>query len=380
MERFPVLSQTFVSNEVAELRRQGVDVVVAALRPGDAAPIGGVPVLPARAAHDGRLRLLRDHARYLLGRPDRYLRFLLTVRALPAERREIAWRRLPRLARQLDRAGVDRLHAHFAWGGAALAAALSALTGWPWAMTMHARDIFTDRRNLALKLSRADLLISVCDYNLRYLRDELHCTRPVAKVICGVELPPPSGLTPTTDVVCVARLVEKKGVDVLLRAVAKLLAERPALTVRIVGDGPLAGELHRLRDELGLAGHVVFDGALPHAATLDVIAAARVLCLPARVARDGDIDSMPLVVKEAMAREVTVVAADAGGVGEMVEGGAGVLVPPDDDDALATALRELLADDDRRAQLAAAGRARVAERFTLSGEVGRLRTLLASLG
>jgi glycosyltransferase involved in cell wall biosynthesis len=382
VERYPALSQTFVSNEVAELHRQGVDVVVATLRPGEAVSDGTIPIVVAREPHDGRLRLVADHARWLLRRPDRYLRFLLTVRALGDERREILWRRLPRVARVLGDRGVDRLHAHFAWGGAALAVALSALTGWRWAMTVHARDIFTDRRNLDLKLTRADLLVTVCDYNVQFLREQLGVARPVAKVVCGVEVPANSAAdhARTVDVVCVARLVEKKGVDVLVRAAAALLAERPELSVRIIGGGPLGDELRGLAGELGAERSVTFVGALPHDAALREIASARVFCLPARMAADGDVDSMPLVVKEAMARGVAVVASDAGGVAEMLADGAGVLVPPDSVDALADALQWLLSDDELRAQMAAAGYAQVAERFTLSGEVAKLRSLLADLG
>lgn len=381
VERFPVLSQTFVRNEVEELRRQGSDVVVARLYPGEVDGDVRVPTIDVRGPHNGRLRLLGDHLHYALRRPARYLRFLRAVRRLPTERDQIAWRRLPRIARQLTDSGVDRLHAHFAWGGAALAMALSELTGWPWAMTMHARDIFTERRNLALKLAAADLLITVCDYNVRYLRDRLAVQRPIAKVVCGVEVPavvPPLDGRPIA--ICfVGRMVEKKGVDLLLRALEPIAA-RTDVDLQLVGDGPLLADMQALAIELGLGEVAKFHGALPHEAALQVIARSRILCLPARVAADGDVDSMPLVVKEAMARGTAVVAASAGGVAEMVDGHAGLLVPPDDVDALTHALAAFVDDDTARQTAAARGRHKVEREFTLSGEVRKLQGLLAAMG
>jgi colanic acid/amylovoran biosynthesis glycosyltransferase len=380
VERFPVLSQTFVRNEVAELRRQGVEVVVARLFPGDDVDVD-VPVMDVRGPHDGRWPLALDHLRFALRRPAGYLRFLRAVRSLPNEREQIAWRRLPRVARLLEAAGVDRLHAHFAWGGAAMALALSELTGWPWAMTMHARDIFTERRNLAPKLAAADLLITVCDYNLHYLRERLNVQRPIAKVVCGVELPAlVRSLEERPITMCfVGRMVEKKGVDLLLRAFQQVAATRSDIDLHLVGDGHLLSDMRRLANELGVSGSTRFHGALAHDAALRVVESSRILCLPARVAADGDVDSMPLVVKEAMARGTAVVAASAGGVPEMVDGSSGLLVPPDDIDSLVGAIEKLLDDDARRIAVAQSGRRRIEREFTLGREVAKLRALLATM-
>ena len=379
VERFPVLSQTFVRNEVLELERQGIPVVVARLLPGDVDGVD-VPVVDVRGPHDGRLRLLLDHLHFAVRRPVGYARFVRTARALGDEGSRIAWRRLPRVARQLQRDGVDRLHAHFAWGGAALAMTLSALTGWPWAMTMHARDIFTDRRNLDRKLADADLLITVCDYNLRYLREDLNLHRKVEKVFCGVELPEPHTSPRDIDICFVGRMVEKKGLDLLLRAFAELAASRPHVCLDIVGDGPLLPAMQQLADDLGIGPRVQFRGAIPHEDVLTLLERSRVFCLPTRVAADGDADAMPLVIKEAMAREVAVVAGDAGGVGEMVDGTTGLLVAPDDVAALRDALAVVLDDEDTRQALARAGRARVERDFTLTGEVAKVRRLMSAIG
>jgi colanic acid/amylovoran biosynthesis glycosyltransferase len=381
LERYPVVSQTFVSNEIAELRRQGVDVVLAALWAGDDIEVGDRPDVIVHETMPRGRRLALDHIIAMLGNPLRYLRFLRVVRSLGDEARVAGWHALPSLARRLRQCGVDRLHAHFAWGGAAAAAALSELTGWPWALTVHARDIFAERRNLALKLRRTDCLITVCDYNRRYLVDELGFDQPISIVVCGVTLPEPSTAEPSRAprVVFVGRFVEKKGADVLLRAAAELSPTMPELRVDLVGDGPLDESLRSLANSLGLQTVARFHGAVSHSAALDLIGHSAVLCLPSRVASDGDVDSMPLVVKEAMVRGVAVAGCDVGGVSEMIGDGCGELVAPDDPAALADALRRLLSDPSHRDACVARAGERARQRFVLSDRVGDLRSILAGL-
>jgi glycosyltransferase involved in cell wall biosynthesis len=375
VDRWVELSQTFIVEEVAELGRQGAHVVVVALHESSVDP--GRPAVYLRRTPAGVAVQGRAHVRWAVRSPRRYLAFLRLVAALRADRSEIAWRRLPWVAEQLRADGVDRLHAHFAWAGASAAMALSTLTGWPWALTVHARDIYAPRPGLVRKLDGCDLLVTVCRYNVDVLRNAHGVIRPVELVVCGVVPPVDWGdATPDVDIVAVGRLVEKKGFDVLLHAFRRVLDSRPQSTLDIIGTGPLADELTELATRLGLDDRLRLTGARPHAAVLDRIATAKLLCLPARVARDGDADSMPVVVKEAMARGVAVVATAVTAIPEMVDDEVGVLVPPDDASQLAAAVLRLLDDDDLRGRLGRAGRKRVEERFTLADEVGRLHAAL----
>jgi glycosyltransferase involved in cell wall biosynthesis len=289
----------------------------------------------------------------------------------------MAWRRLPWVASRLEAQGVDRLHAHFAWAGAATAEALSALTGWPWAMTVHARDIYTPRPGLLAKLSRCTALITVCDYNVRVLRERHGVHRDVQLVVCGVTVPEPFKRPAVEyDVVAVGRLVEKKGFDTLIEAFATVRRGLSQPRLVILGEGPERPRLEALVETLGLSDTVQLLGARSHADVLDHVARSRCLCLPARVAADGDADSMPLVVKEAMARELPVVVTPIGGLPELVDEDVGIVVPPDDAGALAVALEKLLADESLRDRLGRSGRSRVQARFTVQGEVGKLRAIL----
>jgi len=163
-------------------------------------------------------------------------------------------------------------------------------------------------------------------------------------------------------VLCVARLVEKKGIDVLVDAAALLAAAHPGLRVDIVGDGPLRAELALQVDRLGL-GHVVhLHGALRSDEVTECYRRAAMLVMPCRVAASGDRDGMPTVILEAMAVGLPVVSTDTVGIGETVRHReAGLLVAPDDPSALAAAIGHLLDDPSSGARLGAAGRAHVRE-------------------
>lgn len=382
VDRPAELTQTFVTGELAELRRQGVRVVMVAVRePRNAQPPDGVPILVLHRPPVGRVRLRLEKWRARLTSPARWRELSAALGSLDSEidGDGVPRRALPYAARWLRRQRVDVLHAHFAWRGAAAAMCLSRLTGLPWSMTVHANDIFSERRNLAAKLDDADRLVTVCDYNLDFLRDELGVTRAVDKVICGVDVPAWTAMPPATPViVAVGRLVEKKGIDLLLAAAGKLRSAHPDLLLRVVGDGPLAETLQRAAADNGVADRVEFLGSLDHEATVEVMASATMLCLPARIAAGGDRDSMPVVVKEAMALGLPVVATDVVGIPEMVDDSVGRLVAPEDAGALADAIDDLLRlPEAHRRALGDNGRRRVTELFTMTAQVSRLRELLA---
>jgi colanic acid/amylovoran biosynthesis glycosyltransferase len=187
--------------------------------------------------------------------------------------------------------------------------------------------------------------------------------------------PYPGGRT----VVAIGRYVEKKGFDVLIEAVARLQDAAPLDRVLVGGDGPLRDELEALRDRLGLRDVVALPRAWGQQAVADLLEQADLFAMPCVIASDGDRDSMPVVVKEALAMEVPVVASDAVGVPEMVRPDWGVLVPPGDPGALAAAIAALLAlPPVERARMGTAGRAFVSEHCNVDREAEKLSMLIAS--
>jgi glycosyltransferase involved in cell wall biosynthesis len=178
-------------------------------------------------------------------------------------------------------------------------------------------------------------------------------------------------------VLAVGRLVEKKGFADLLDAVALLERRAPLDGVTIVGDGPLRGALQARAERLGISHRVRFAGSVAPADVARALEAADLLAMPCVVAADGDRDSMPVVVKEALAMELMVVATAEVGLPELVQDGWGRLVPPHDGAALADAIAELLAlAPDERAAMGARGREFVRRHCDVDAEAGRLLALI----
>jgi colanic acid/amylovoran biosynthesis glycosyltransferase len=169
----------------------------------------------------------------------------------------------------------------------------------------------------------------------------------------------------------VARLVEKKGIDTAILA-CRVLAERGTrVQLDIVGDGPLRAKLELLGAEVG-SGAVRFLGAQRHQCIGVALARASVFVLPCRVARNGDCDTLPVAIVEALAAGVPVVTTAVGGIPELVQDSVtGMIVPPADPAAVADAVEKLLADSALCERLVSAGR-EATRPYELAANVDRL--------
>lgn len=166
-------------------------------------------------------------------------------------------------------------------------------------------------------------------------------------------------------VAAVSRFDPVKGLDVLVRAMADV--DAPARLV-VFGDGPERARLEALVDELGLSGRVELAGWVDDVRRR--LVDADLFVLPSRL------EGMPMSLLEAMQAGVASIATDVGSVAEVIDDGvSGRIVPPDDPGALAAAIDELLADDERRAKMAATGREIALARFTSDAAVAAYEAL-----
>jgi glycosyltransferase involved in cell wall biosynthesis len=253
----------------------------------------------------------------------------------------------------------------------------------PYGFTAHAHDLYVDRAMLAEKVRRADLVVTISEFNRRLLvatcgedaRAKVHVIR------CGVDpaafAPAPRRPPAIPTFACVASLRPYKGHEVLLEAVALLRRAGRDLRVVLVGDGERRRWLEARIARAGLGDVVLLRGALPHEQVPAVLAAATALVVPSVTARDGQMEGIPVALMEGMAAGLPVVATRLSGIPELVQDGVtGLLVPERDPAALAAAMERLAADPALAARLAEAGRRAVREQHDLARNVARLRALL----
>lgn len=382
--RFPQLSQTFVRDEIWALRRSGARVDVISLEsPGIEHPDrawSGPWIGVERPAPLSALRDLIWWARHRPRPTARFLRFCLAERS----RSRYLLARIPSLARKLRSESPAHLHTHFVWDTAAAVAALAALIERPCSITVHAKDIYAQPpATVRRRLGAFAQVITVCHFNVGYLAGAgaLPPGAPPPRVIpCGVASGRASRPTAMTDVVAVGRLIDKKGFDILLRALASLAPDVPFAHATIVGDGPERENLLGLRDELGLTHRVTFTGPLPHEQTIGHIASGRLFCLASRPSADGDSDAMPVVIREAMAHGIPVVASRVAGIPESVDDEVGWLVDPGSVASLARALSTALQDEGGREARGTRARDRAIERWQFDAQARELLDVFAAAG
>ena len=177
--------------------------------------------------------------------------------------------------------------------------------------------------------------------------------------------------------ICVARLVEKKGLDHQLRIYAALRAAGVAFEARIVGEGPLRAGLEKLAGHLGIAAQVTFTGHLAQHEVWNQLGWADVLLHSGVIAPSGDRDGLPNVIPEAMSGGVLVVTSAAAATTEAItDGVTGLIAAVDAPDAWIAALRRLSTDDALAEKLRLAARQWVEENYDAHKNAARLRALM----
>jgi glycosyltransferase involved in cell wall biosynthesis len=249
--------------------------------------------------------------------------------------------------REVRRRGAAIVNPHWIVPAGAIALVVRAVARVPYVVTVHGADAYmlrgragrwlkrrvVDRAAAVLPVS-ADIARALGLEDAPVLRMGVDC----AAIRDGVGLrhPEPGRL------LYIGRLADKKGVDVLVEALARLDGAR----LDVIGDGPDRDALEARARELWIEDRTRFLGKQPRAEVLRALASAQIVVIPSRVGAGGDMDGTPVVLGEAMAAGVPVVASALGGLGECIRHGVdGLLVPPGDVDALAAMLGKALSGD-----------------------------------
>jgi len=289
------------------------------------------------------------------------------------------------LAAELQRRNLRHLHAHFASAATAVARLASLITGIPYSFTAHAADIFRDtvkREDLRAKLADAHHVVTISDYNLQYLRHHFPQQAERLRLVRnGLELarfpyrdPRPVGTT--VRVAAVGRLVEKKGFQHLLPALASLIGSGVRADVRIAGTGMMANELQSTLAKLGLSRQVRMLGPQTQDQIHELLDWADVFVAPCIVGSDGNADGIPTVLLEAMATGTPCVSTAVTGIPEVIrDGSTGLLVEPGDPALLVQAILRITSPATDRTLLARNARTLIEREYDAGRQAAALRRL-----
>jgi colanic acid/amylovoran biosynthesis glycosyltransferase len=398
VHEFPTLSETFVLSQIAGLIDRGHDVTIlanvrgsqtvahpeiAAYRLRNRTRFQDLPAGRwARIAAAWRLAVRRDADRR---------RLLASLNALRFGREALSLRLFFWTARLAAETPFDVIHCHFGPMGrtAAFLRAIGALRG-RLATTFHGVDMSASLcrapRHYRHLFRHGDLFLPI---SWRWRQALLAMGAPAGRLVVhrmGIDpsrfpfAPRERQTGSLLRVLTVGRLVEKKGVDLGLDAVAALAARGMAVHYDIVGDGVLRAKLEARAAALGLGGRVSFHGWQNQVAVARLMAGSDVLLAPSRTDATGDQEGIPVTLMEAMASGLPVVSTRHSGIPELVEHGiSGWLAEENDIEGLVEGLVRLEREPALALRFGRAARDRIADEFNIVRLNARLEAILCQL-
>jgi len=403
LKGYPRLSETFIAQEILALEQRGLKLKIFSLRhPADpithaihgeiSAPVNYLP----EYVHRNPLRVLRSWrtARRLpgYGAAWRQWRRDLARDATPNRMRRFAQAMV--LAAEMD-SKIGHVHAHFLHTPASVARYAAIMRRLGWSFSAHARDIWTSPEwELREKLHECAWGVSCTAAGVDYLNAlaSPSAAPKVALVYHGLDLSrfPCSGVRASgrdgrtsesaVRLISVGRAVPKKGLEILLQALA-LLPRDLHWRLQHVGGGPELPALMALAQRLGIGAQIDWTGYADQTGVLQALRGSDLFALPCIVAPDGDRDGIPNVLMEAQSQELACVSSALPTIAEFIlDGETGLLCPPGDTKAFAAALTQLMRDPLRRAQMGRQGRIRLESCFYMQRGIDGLAERFASTG
>jgi len=395
LKGYPRLSETFIAQEILGLEQRGLPLEITSLRhPYDPS------IHPIHEQISADVRYLPE---YLYQEPLRVIRAWWRVRRLPGYkalrslwlkdlRRDLTANRVRRFGQALVfaaemPASIKLIYVHYLHTPASVARYTAMLKGLPFSVSAHAKDIWTSPDwELREKLEDCRWLTTCTRVNQQHLST----LAPKADVFLtyhgldAARFPEPGrqlgadggAVDKPVQLLGVARLVGKKGLDTLLEALHRLPSDLHWRYVHI-GKGSEADLLYKKAEELGLDDRIDWQGAKAQTEVIAAYRSADLFVMASRIAEDGDRDGLPNVLMEAGSQELPAVTTSVSAVPELItDDKNGLLVPPEDPAALATALETLIRDPARRLSMGKEARRIVLEQFAMDPGLDQLAARL----
>jgi len=393
---FPDLTQTFVYREVLALRAREIPVRTFSVWQPDPAHLSA-ETIPLRDETFyifplSWFSMIIAHLKYITSRTLRYLGTLVFMLTRPGEPLRNRWRSLMHFVygivaiREMERLKIEHIHVHFAWSASSIALIAQRLLGIPFSISLHSKEIFSDRLLLADKVQDSKFIVTISEYNQRFLNElfpEGELDNKIHIVHCGLDpdifnaSPKPQKNYAEFVIVGVAQLVPRKGFHVLIEACHHLACRGMPFRCHIFGEGEERNQLESLIEHYNLGKQVLMPGWIQQEELHQHLNQADVFALPCIRDKSGDQDGIPVVLMEAMAMELAVVSTRISGIPELIEHGRnGLLTNPGDATALADALHLLKNNSELRLRLGKAGRETVIKEFNIHRTAEQMAMLL----
>jgi colanic acid/amylovoran biosynthesis glycosyltransferase len=388
VSRFPKLTETFVLDEILEMKRLGVYVdIYPLIREREKVVQAEVVRLIDKTHFHSFMSLpvLRAQLHFIRRRPGAYFKALFEALrgTLGSAKFFIGalafFPKAVRFAYEIEQEDITHVHSQFANHPALVALIIYRLIGIPFSFTARGSDIHVDRTMLKEKLEAAAFAITVSKYNKEMMVNEggPHVRNKIHVVYGGIDTdvfkPSPNNNSDRpAQILCVSRFEEVKGHTQLVEA-CRLLHERGVeFECHLVGDGDLRPKIEQQIAQDNLKDKVLLSGAGTRADVVEKLASASVFVLATAPTSKGKREGIPNVLKEAMACGVPVVGSFSGGIPELVDNErSGILVPARDSAALADALQRLIDDPALRQRMGQAGREKILQEFNLQTSVAK---------
>ncbi|HDZ81976.1 MAG TPA: colanic acid biosynthesis glycosyltransferase WcaL [Roseobacter sp.] len=396
---WPRLSETFIAQELVALEEAGLRFDIWSLRhPTDE---------KTHPLHDRLKARVRYLPEYLRDAPDRVAAAREAAQTLPGYEaalevfeRDLARDNTPNRRRRFGQAcvmahelppGTRGIYAHFLHTPSSVARYAAILRGLEWSFSAHAKDIWTSpewelREKLDPTAHGAAFGATCTAFGARHLRNLAGDPGRIDLVYHGLDLgrfpaPPSRQLRRVSDtfrMMSVGRMVEKKGFDNLIDALA-LLPDGLDWHWTHIGGGDLSQTMKARAQSLGISSRISWRGACDQPEVIDAMRVADLFVLPSRIAQDGDRDGLPNVLMEAASQKLPILSTPVSAIPEFIDSGKNGVLSDDAPVALAAAMQAFATDPTLGPKLADAAFIRLKADFTMDPGIAQLKTRLTAM-
>jgi len=399
LSRFPVLTETFITKEIEELRSRGITVEVFSLKgpnlndtfhPNTEKLIATTHYYPFFFS----LMIWKNLFSCIGAKPWTCLKILMKIIGMNVLTPVLLIKSLAVIPKAftisvtINKLNIKKIHSHWANMPTTVAWIVSIMNKIDFTFTAHAWDIFLPDKMLEEKITKARTVITCTKFNKKYLVENFPNVNPSKIVVIyhGIGfkqfIPLKDNRNPVFTILCIGRLAETKGIQILLPACSKLRERAiPFLCQIIYVHGDYEEKIFQIHESLHLNDCVEFIPAMPQEKLLDFYRNADCFVLPCIVTSNGDRDGIPNVILESLAMELPIVSTPVSGIPEVVINGVtGLIVGERNVEELADVMEKLYNDRELRKELGRNGRQLIEREFDIVRNIDLLEKIILGTG